>query len=176
MSCATLARSRAFIRVSLERREHHGPYAVTVVVPFPSQSLIRSGFFGPAVFWVKDPARTPCSGSFSKGRRAKPHVRVRPRSVKLAGSSEAKHQNSNSYTNYKRLRTSEVCYYTLFLEELEVSSSQLRVGERSPPSPQLGVPTPGDEAIKGDVRLRTLWLGSQGCEAVEEALTKIPPG
>jgi hypothetical protein len=78
MSCATLARSRAFIRVSLERREHHGLYEVTIAGPFPSQSSIHSGFCGPAIFWVKALARTPCSGSFSKGRRAKTHVRVRP--------------------------------------------------------------------------------------------------
>jgi hypothetical protein len=77
-SRATLARSRAFIRVSLERREHHGSYEVTVAGPFPSQSSIRSGFCGPAVFRAKAPARTPCSDFFSKGRRAKTHVRVRP--------------------------------------------------------------------------------------------------
>jgi hypothetical protein len=67
-NCATLVRSRAFIRVSLERREHHGLYEVTVAGPSPSQSSIRSGFCGPAVFWAKAPARTPCSGSFSNGR------------------------------------------------------------------------------------------------------------
>jgi hypothetical protein len=51
--CATFARSRAIIRVSLERREHHGPYEVTVAGRSLSQSSIRSGFCGPAVFWAK---------------------------------------------------------------------------------------------------------------------------
>jgi hypothetical protein len=74
------------------------------------------------------------------------------------------------------LRTSEVYCYTLFLEELKVSSSRLRVGKWSPLSPQPGLHAPGDEAIKGDVHLRTLWLGSQGCIPVEEALIEIPPG
>jgi hypothetical protein len=82
-NCAILARSRSFIRVSLKRREHHGPYEVTVAGPSPSQSSIRSGFCGPAIFRAKAPARTPCSGSFSKGRRAKAHVRIRPRSIRI---------------------------------------------------------------------------------------------
>jgi hypothetical protein len=84
MNCATLACSCAFIRVSLERREHHGPYEVTVAGPFPSQSSIHSGFCGPAVFWAKAPAWTPCSGSFSKGSRAKTHVRVKPQLAEVA--------------------------------------------------------------------------------------------
>jgi hypothetical protein len=83
-NCATLTRSCAFIRVSLERREHHGPYEVTVAGPFPSQSSIRSGFCGPAVFQAKAPARTPCFGSFSKGSRAKTHVRVKPQLAEIA--------------------------------------------------------------------------------------------
>jgi hypothetical protein len=76
MNGATLARSYAFIRVSPEKREHHGSFEVTIAGPFPSQSSIRSGFCGPAVFRAKAPARTPCSGSFSKGNRVKTHVRV----------------------------------------------------------------------------------------------------
>jgi hypothetical protein len=84
MNCATLARSCTFIRVSLERREHHGSYEVTVAGPFPSQSSIRSGFCGPAIFQAKAPPRTPCSGSFSKGSRAKTHVRVKPQLAEVA--------------------------------------------------------------------------------------------
>jgi hypothetical protein len=84
MNCATLVHSCAFIRVSLERREHHGSYEVTVAGPFPSQSLIRSRFCGPAVFRAKAPARTPCSSSFSKGSRAKTHVRVKPQLAEIA--------------------------------------------------------------------------------------------
>jgi hypothetical protein len=79
--CATLARSCAVIRVSLERREHHGPREVTIVGCTLSQSSIHSGFYGPAIFRAKAPARTPCSGSFSKGKRAKAHVCVGPRSI-----------------------------------------------------------------------------------------------
>jgi hypothetical protein len=44
--CATFACSRAIIRVSFERREHHGPYEVTVMGRSLSQSSIRSGFVG----------------------------------------------------------------------------------------------------------------------------------
>jgi hypothetical protein len=83
--CATLVGSRAIIRVSLERREHHGPYEVIVAGRYLSQSLIRSGFCGPAVFQGKAPARTLRSGSFSKGRRAKAHVRVRSPSIQIHG-------------------------------------------------------------------------------------------
>jgi hypothetical protein len=64
----------------------------------------------------------------------------------------------------------------LFLAELEISSSQPRVRGRSPSSPQPSLHAPGDEAIEGSVRLRTLWLGSQGCVPVEEALAEIPLG
>jgi hypothetical protein len=81
---ATLAHSCAFIRVSLERREHHGSYEMTVMGPFPSQSSIRSGFCGPAVFRAKALARTPCSGSFSKGSRAKTHVCIKPQLAEIA--------------------------------------------------------------------------------------------
>jgi hypothetical protein len=81
---ATLARSCAFIRASLERREHHGSYEMTVMGPFPSQSSIRSGFCGPAVFRAKAPARTPCSSSFSKGSRAKTHVCGKPQLAEIA--------------------------------------------------------------------------------------------
>jgi hypothetical protein len=83
--CVTFARSRAIIRVSFERREHHGPYEVTVLGHSPSQSSIRSGLCGPAIFWAKALAQTPCSGSFSKGRRAKAHVRVRSHSIQIHG-------------------------------------------------------------------------------------------
>jgi hypothetical protein len=55
---ATLARSRAIIRVSLERREHHGPRDVTVVGRTLSESSILFGFYRPAM--AKAPARTPC--------------------------------------------------------------------------------------------------------------------
>jgi hypothetical protein len=83
--CRTLARSCAIIRVLLERREHHGSYEVTVAGRTLSQSSIRSAFCGPSIFQAKAPARTPCSGSFSKGKRAKAHVRVRSRSVEICG-------------------------------------------------------------------------------------------
>jgi hypothetical protein len=83
-NCVTLACSCAFIRVSLERREHHGSYEVTVAGPFPSQSSIHSGFCGPAVFRAKAPARTLCSSSFSEGSRAKTHVRVKPQLAEIA--------------------------------------------------------------------------------------------
>jgi hypothetical protein len=83
--CATLARSRAVIQVSLEKREHHGSYEVTVAGHTLSQSSIHSGFCGPAVFRAKAPARTPCSGSFLKGKRVKAHVRVRPGSIQNQG-------------------------------------------------------------------------------------------
>jgi hypothetical protein len=100
MYCVTFARSRAFIRVSLERREHHGPYEVTVAGHSLSQSSIRSGFCGPAIFRAKAPARTLCSGSFSKGRRAKAHVRVRPRSIQIRRFKQGINtKNSNSYAN-----------------------------------------------------------------------------
>jgi hypothetical protein len=64
----------------------------------------------------------------------------------------------------------------LFLAELKISSSQPRVRGRSPSSPQPSLHAPRDEAIEGGVRLHTLWLGSQGCIPVEEALAEIPPG
>jgi hypothetical protein len=83
--CGTLAHSHTVIRVSLERGEHHGLYEVTVAGHSLSQSSIRSGFCGSAIFRAKDPALTPCSGSFSKGKRAKAHVRVRSRSVQIHG-------------------------------------------------------------------------------------------
>jgi hypothetical protein len=66
--CATLARSRTIIRMSLERIEHHGSREVTVAGRTLSQSSICSRFCGPAVFRVKALVRTPCSGSFSKGK------------------------------------------------------------------------------------------------------------
>jgi hypothetical protein len=47
---------------------------------------------------------------------------------------------------------------------------------QSPSSPQPSLHALGDEAIEGGVRLRTLWLGSQGCVPIEEALIEIPPG
>jgi hypothetical protein len=90
MNCATLACSCAFIQVSLKRREHHGSYEVTVAGPFPSQSSICSGFCGPAIFRVKAPARTLCSSSFSKGSRAKTHVRVKPQLAEIARLGEPK--------------------------------------------------------------------------------------
>jgi hypothetical protein len=80
---ATLARSCAVIRVSLERKEHHGPREVTVVGRTLSQSSIRSRFCGPAIFRAKAPARTPCSYSFPKGKRMKAHVRIGPRSIRI---------------------------------------------------------------------------------------------
>jgi hypothetical protein len=83
--CVTLARSHAVSRVSLERREHHGLYEVTIAGRSLSQSLIRSGFSRPAIFRAKAPARIPCSGSFSKGKRAKAHIHVRSRSVQIHG-------------------------------------------------------------------------------------------
>jgi hypothetical protein len=83
-NCATPVRSCAFIRASLERREHHGLYEMAVAGPFPSPSSIRSGFCGPAVFRAKAPARTSCSGSFSQGSRAKTHVRVKPQLAETA--------------------------------------------------------------------------------------------
>jgi hypothetical protein len=45
-----------------------------------------------------------------------------------------------------------------------------------PPSPQLCLLAPWDEAIEGSVRLRALWLRPQGSVLVEEALAEIPPG
>jgi hypothetical protein len=101
-NCATLARSCAFIRVSLERREHHGSYEMTVAGPFPSHSSIRSGFCGPAIFWAKAPARTPCSGSFSKGSRAKTHVRVKPQLVEFARLAEPRLTISGSFYRFRK--------------------------------------------------------------------------
>jgi hypothetical protein len=83
-NCVTPMRPCAFIRASLERGEHHGSYEMTVAAPFPSQSSIRSRFCGPAVFRAKAPARTPCSGSFSKGSRAKTHVRAKSQLAEIA--------------------------------------------------------------------------------------------
>jgi hypothetical protein len=83
--CATLARSRAVIRVSLERREYHGLYEVTIAGRTLSQSSIRSRFCGPAIFQVKATVRTLCSGSFSKGKRANAHVPVGQRSIQIHG-------------------------------------------------------------------------------------------
>jgi hypothetical protein len=103
MSCATLARSCAFIRVSLERREHHGSYEVTVAGPFHSQSSIRSGFCGLAIFRAKAPVRTPCSGSFSKGSRAKTHVRVKPQSAEIARLVEPKLTITDSFYRLERI-------------------------------------------------------------------------
>jgi hypothetical protein len=107
-NCATLARSCAFVRVSLERREHHGSYEVTVAGPFPSQSSIRSGFCGPTVFRAKAPARTPCSGSFSKGSRAKTHVRAKPQPADLARLVRPRLAIPSSFTDKGGLMMSEV--------------------------------------------------------------------
>jgi hypothetical protein len=112
-NCATLACSRAFIRVPLERREHHGPYEVTVAGPSPSQSSIRSGFFGPAIFQAKAPTWTPCSGSFSKGSRAKAHVHVRPRSNQIHWFEQSQNTKTPIVMHTrKKSRTSKVCRYT----------------------------------------------------------------
>jgi hypothetical protein len=103
MNCATLECSCAFIRVSLERREHHGSYEMTVAGPFPSQSSIRSGFCGPAVFRAKAPARTPCSGSFSKSSRAKTHVHVKPQLVEFVRLAEPRLTISGSFYRLEKI-------------------------------------------------------------------------
>jgi hypothetical protein len=119
----TLARSCAFIRVSLERREHHGSYEMTVAGPFPSQSSIRSGFCGPVVFWAKAPARTPCSGSFSKGSRAKTHVCVRPQLAELARLVKPRLTISGNFYRLEKINGERNCRYTLFLAQTKGSVS-----------------------------------------------------
>jgi hypothetical protein len=73
--CATLTCSRAIIRVSLERREHHGPREVTVVGCTVNQSSICSSFAG-LLFSKQRPRADTVPNSFSKGTRPKAHVRA----------------------------------------------------------------------------------------------------
>jgi hypothetical protein len=112
---------------------------MTVAGPFPSQSLIRSGFCRPAIFRVKAPARTPCSGSFSKGSRAKTHVRVKSQLAKIARLVEPRLMIPGGFYRIEKINGKRDCHYTLFLAQTKgsVSSTEGKggVAPLKPPCP-----------------------------------------